>query len=81
MSKALTISVPAESATNLASRLGVPKSRTQRIFAIVAKAAQKASSAHVKFAKRNSKNRSMKAASRISHSGQRTNAKNAKTSR
>jgi hypothetical protein len=82
MSKVLTISVPAESASDLASRLGVPKTHSRRIFEIVAKASRKAASAHMKFNKGTSKSRSMKAAaSRISHSRQRTNGKSAKTSR
>ncbi len=41
MSKVLTISVPAESASDLASRLGVSKARSRRIFEIVAKARTK----------------------------------------
>jgi hypothetical protein len=82
MSKALTISVPAESASDLASRLGVPKASSRRIFEIVANASHKGSRAHAQLSKGSSKHRSMKAASsRVSHSRQRANGKSAKTSR
>ena len=48
MSK-VSISFPVKSAAQVASRLGVSKSRTDRIFTIVAKTAGKSSLTHVKF--------------------------------
>jgi hypothetical protein len=79
VSRALTISAPAVSAITLAARLKVPKSRRDRIFAIIG-ALQNGSSRPVKDAKKHSR-RSLSSASATLHSRQRKNGKNAKSSR
>jgi uncharacterized protein (DUF2249 family) len=79
MSRALTISAPAVSATTLAARLKVPKNRRDRIFAIVG-TLQNGSSRPVKAAKKPSR-RSLSSAAATLHSRQRKNSKNAKSSR
>jgi uncharacterized protein (DUF2249 family) len=79
MSRALTISAPAVSATTLAARLKVPKSRRDRIFAIIG-TLQNGSSGPVKTAKKHSQ-RSLSSSPATLHSRRRKNSKNAKSSR
>lgn len=45
----VSISFPVKSAAEMASQLGVSKTRKDRIFTIVAKAVEKSHSAHVRF--------------------------------
>jgi len=81
MSKALPISFPVKSADELASYLGVSKSRKDRIFTIVAKVAGKDGSSRGAWGhKKKSKRRvaAKKYGSRTPTSGRRSNAKTAK---
>lgn len=81
MSRAITISVPPLSANSLAARLGVSKSRRDRIFAIVAKAARKRASAGLNGRRKAAKRHAVKARFSTTHSGKHSNGKGARNAR
>jgi hypothetical protein len=84
MSKALPISFPVKSAEQLASYLGVSKSRKDRIFTIVARAAGKNGSSRAAWGHKKKSKRQVvakKSGFRTSTSGRRSNAKTAKAAR